>query len=95
MTRPHARQNEEYDHRVPDADRRAHHELGEVAVSLYRMLRQMREAYPLYTFPPQDEEELLQATCVLLEWDLIIPEPPDTPVEADEGGERWHKYVAE
>jgi hypothetical protein len=80
MTEPRVQQDDQSTHLLPDADRRAHHELGEVAVSLYRLLREMREASPLCTFPPQDEEVLLQATCVLLEWDLIALEPPDTPV---------------
>ena len=79
MTRPHAPQDDGTDQLVLDAEIRARHELGEVAATLYRLVWHLQAEFPFLALTLQDEEDLLRATGVLLEWDLIEPGSPDPP----------------
>ena len=84
MTEPYTQQSDGSDHLVADTERCAYHELVEVAVSLYHLVRHLQAKFPFLALTPQDEEDLLRATGMLLEWGLLEPDLPDPPAWAAE-----------
>ena len=54
-----------------DGERQYHHELGDTAAALYRLVQQLRREFPFLALIAQDEEDLTRAACVLLELDLL------------------------